>query len=51
MTYYKEKYGLKPEMFPNAEWVFKRCVCLPMFSAMTEDQLEYVIASIKEILL
>lgn len=51
MTYYREKYGLKPEMFPNAEWVFERCVSLPMFSAMTEDQLEYVIASIKEILL
>ena len=51
MTYYREKYGLKPEMFPNAEWVFERCVSLPMFSAMTEDQLEYVIAAIKKILL
>jgi dTDP-4-amino-4,6-dideoxygalactose transaminase len=50
MTYYKEKYGLKPEMFPNAEWVFKRCVSLPMFSAMTDGQLEYVIKSIKEVL-
>ena len=51
MTYYRERYGLKPEMFPNAEWVFERCVSLPMFSAMTEDQLEYVIAAIKKILL
>lgn len=51
MTYYKERYGLKPEMFPNAEWVFERCVSLPMFSAMTENQLEYVIASVKKILL
>jgi len=51
MTYYKNKYGLKPEMFPNAEWVFQRCVSLPMFSAMTDEQLEYVIASIKKILL
>ena len=51
MTYYREKYGLKPEMFPNAEWVFERCVSLPMFSAMTEEQLEYVIAAIKKILL
>jgi len=50
MTYYKNKYGLKPEMFPNAEWVFKRCVSLPMFSAMTGDQLEYVIENIKDIL-
>ncbi len=50
MTYYREKYGLKPEMFPNAEWVFERCVSLPMFSAMTDEQLEYVIESIKDIL-
>ena len=50
MTYYKQKYGFKPEMFPNAEWVFERCVSLPMFSAMTDEQLEYVIKSIKEVL-
>jgi dTDP-4-amino-4,6-dideoxygalactose transaminase len=51
MSYYKDKYGLKPEMFPNAELVFQKCVSLPIFSAMTDDQLEYVISSIKEILL
>jgi dTDP-4-amino-4,6-dideoxygalactose transaminase len=51
MTYYKEKYGLKPEMFPNAERVFERCVSLPMFSAMTDGQLDYVIQSIKKVLL
>jgi len=50
MTYYKEKCGLKPEMFPNAEWVFKRCVSLPMFSAMSDGQVEYVIKNIKEVL-
>ncbi len=50
MTYYKEKYDLKPEMFPNAEWVFQRCVCLPIFSAMTDGQVEYVIENIKGIL-
>ena len=50
MTYYKEKYGLKPEMFPNAELVFEKCVSIPIFSAMTDLQLEYVIESIKDIL-
>jgi len=50
MTYYKEKYGLKPEMFPNAERVFERCVSLPMFSAMTDEQVDYVIKNIKEVL-
>jgi dTDP-4-amino-4,6-dideoxygalactose transaminase len=51
MTYYKNRYELRPEMFPNAEWVFQRCVCLPIFSAMTEAQLAYVIRNVKEILL
>ena len=51
MTYYKEKYSLKPEMFPNAEWVYQRCVCLPIFSAMTDGQLDHTITTIKAILL
>jgi len=51
LAYYKKKYSLKPEMFPNAEWVFKRCVSLPIFSAMTDEQVDYTIKSIKEILL
>ena len=50
MRYYREKYDLMPEMFPNAEWVFQRCVSIPMFSAMTDNQLEYVIENIKNIL-
>jgi len=50
MSYYRDKYGLKPEMFPNAEWIFKRCVSIPMFSAITDLQLDYVIKSIKEIM-
>lgn len=50
MSYYRERFGLKPEMFPNAEWVFERCVSLPMFSAMTDEQLEYVVENIKDIL-
>ena len=50
MTYYKTNYNLQPEMFPNAEWVFQRCVALPMFSAMSDEQVEYVIKSIKEVL-
>jgi dTDP-4-amino-4,6-dideoxygalactose transaminase len=51
MTYYKKRYDLKPDDFPNANRIFKQCVSLPMFSAMSDEQLEYVIASIKKILL
>ena len=50
MTYYKKRYGLKPEMYPNSEWVFQRCVSLPIYSAMTDSQVEYVVDSIKKIM-
>ena len=50
MTYYKGRYGLKPEMFLNAEWVFEKCVSISMFSAMTDEQLEYMVDNIKDIL-
>jgi dTDP-4-amino-4,6-dideoxygalactose transaminase len=51
MTYYRDKYGLKRDMFPNAEWIFQRCVSLPIFSAMTDEQSDYVVQSIKEVML
>jgi len=50
MTYYRKQYGLRPEMFPNSEWVFQRCVSLPIYSAMADGQVEYVVDSIREIL-
>jgi dTDP-4-amino-4,6-dideoxygalactose transaminase len=50
MTYYKEKYRLKPEGFVNAEWVFERCLSIPIYSGMTDGQMEYVVENIKEIL-
>ncbi|RJP74834.1 MAG: DegT/DnrJ/EryC1/StrS family aminotransferase [Desulfobacteraceae bacterium] len=50
LTYYRNRYNLQPEMFPNSEWIFQRCVSLPIYSAMTEDQIEYVICSIQKIL-
>ncbi len=51
MTYYRKRYELKPEMFPNAEWVYQRCVCLPIFSAMTDEEVNYVIQNIRELML
>jgi dTDP-4-amino-4,6-dideoxygalactose transaminase len=50
MSYYKERYKLKPEMFINAEQIFERCVSIPMFSGMSDGQMEYVVENIKEIL-
>lgn len=50
MTYYKEKYGLKPEDYPNAERTWQGNVSLPLFPFMEEDDLLYIYDMIKTIL-
>lgn len=50
MTYYKEKYNLTPEAYPNTERTWKGNVSLPIYPFMTEDELEYVCQNIIDIL-
>ena len=50
MTYYKERYGLRPEDFPNAERIWKGCVSLPIYPTLSDGELEYICKSIHEIL-
>ncbi len=51
MTYYKTRYNLTPESYPNAEKTWKGNVSLPIYPYMTEDQLEYICSNIRKILL
>lgn len=48
--YYRQRYGLKPEDFPNSTWVYERCVSLPIFPDMRDDEVEYVAACVRKIL-
>ncbi|MDO4586968.1 MAG: DegT/DnrJ/EryC1/StrS family aminotransferase [Planctomycetia bacterium] len=50
MTFYKEKYHLNPEDFPNAEKTWQRTISLPIYARMTSDELEYVCKTLKKIL-
>ena len=50
MTYYKERYQLKAEDFPNAERTWKGNVSLPLYPFMLQDDLEYVCETIHKIL-
>lgn len=50
MTYYKERYGLRPEDFPNAERIWKGCVSLPIYPTLSDEELDYICQSIHEIL-
>ncbi len=50
MTFYKEKYDLKKEDFPESESLWKGCFSLPIFPDLQESELEYIIDTLKEIL-
>ena len=48
--FYRETYGCKPGMLPNTEWNSDRILSLPMFPAMTEEDVLDVVAAIKDVL-
>lgn len=42
MTYYRDRYSLDPVKFPEAERVWNGCVSLPIYPALSQDDLEYI---------
>jgi len=48
-SYYR-RLGYRIEEFPNSEWVFERVVSLPIFPGMTDEEVNYVIENVVEIL-
>lgn len=48
--YYRETLALPPGSLPNTEWNSDRILSLPLFPAMTEADVEEVVATIKEVL-
>lgn len=49
MSAYKDRYGYKPEDFPVAQKHFDRIISLPLYPTMTEEETEYVIAAVRDI--
>lgn len=47
LTYYREKYGLTPEDFPNAFAANDCSISLPLFHGMTEAEQDHVIAVVR----
>ena len=47
--YYRETFGWKPEHLPVATDVWRRTVSLPIFPAMTGDERDAVVATVREI--
>jgi dTDP-4-amino-4,6-dideoxygalactose transaminase len=50
MTYYRERYHLQAEDFPVAEQMWQGSVSLPIFPTLREDELEYICATLWELL-
>ncbi|NCI49066.1 UDP-4-amino-4,6-dideoxy-N-acetyl-beta-L-altrosamine transaminase [Sediminibacterium roseum] len=46
MPYYKQ-FGWKQGDFPSAEQYYNRCLSLPMYPALSDEEQDYVITSIK----
>jgi perosamine synthetase len=47
--YYRERFGYKPEDFPNATAVFERIVSLPIYPGMTGGDVDRVIGTVSTI--
>jgi len=48
LGYYKEKYNLRPEMFPNACLAEDTTITLPLYPGMTEADQEFVVSALKQ---
>ena len=45
-SYYENKYGFKPEDYPNAKTLGDNVVTIPLYPALNDDQVDYIIDSI-----
>jgi dTDP-4-amino-4,6-dideoxygalactose transaminase len=50
MTYWKDRYELKPDAFPVSEDAFRTLVTLPLFPAMSDQEIDSVIGAVRDIL-
>ena len=48
--YWRDRYGFRPEDFPIALDCYRRAVSLPIYSKMTDEDVETVIKAVREIL-
>jgi len=49
MKYYRDKYGFRRGMFPNAEFIGDATITLPLYPLLREDEIEAVIRTLKRL--
>jgi dTDP-4-amino-4,6-dideoxygalactose transaminase len=48
--YWRERYGLRPDQFPYSQHAYERMVSLPLYTRMTEADVDRVAAAVREAL-
>ena len=48
--YWRDRYQLTPEMFPEADRAYQRMFSIPLFTAMSNEEQERIIAALQRIL-
>lgn len=49
--YWRERYGLTPEQFPQSQKAYESMVSIPLYTAMTDADVQRVIRTVREIVL
>ncbi len=47
--YYRERFGFRPEDFPNATWISERTVSLPLSPKLSDDDVGDVIDAVRQV--
>lgn len=48
--YWRDRYGLRPEMFPRTEAAYQSMISIPLYTKMSDEEQERVIGALKEVL-
>ena len=51
LTYYKKKFSLKEGTFPKAELIGNSTISLPFYPSLTDNEIDYIISSVKNVIL
>jgi UDP-4-amino-4-deoxy-L-arabinose-oxoglutarate aminotransferase len=49
LSYYRERFGFEPGMFPNAERIGDSTITLPLYPAMTDAQVDTVVEAVRRV--
>ena len=48
--YWRDRYGLRPEQFPHSQHAYERMLTLPLYTRMTDADVERVVSTVRDLL-